>query len=55
MNIEKNIDNNYEINIDNEEQAHTLMKNLVNNNISIDKFELKKPSLNDIFIEKVGA
>ena len=55
MNIEKNIDNNYEINIDNEEQAHILMKNLVNNNISIDKFELKKPSLNDIFIEKVGA
>ena len=55
MKIEKNIDNNYEINVENEEQAHTLMKNLVNNNISIDKFELKKPSLNDIFIEKVGA
>lgn len=55
MKIEKNIDNNYEINIDNEEQAHILMKKLVDNNISIDKFELKKPSLNDIFIEKVGA
>ena len=55
MKIEKNIDNYYEINIENEQQAHTLMKNLVNNNISIDKFELKKPSLNDIFIEKVGA
>lgn len=55
MKIEKNIDNNYEISIDNEEQAHILMKKLVNNNISIDKFELKKPSLNDIFIEKVGA
>lgn len=55
MNIEKNIDNNYEINIENEEQAHMLMKKLVENNILIDKFELKKPSLNDIFIEKVGA
>ena len=55
MKIEKNIDNNYEIHIENEEQAHTLMKNLVDNNILIDKFELKKPSLNDIFIEKVGA
>lgn len=54
MKIEKNIDNNYEINIENEEQAHMLMKKLVDNNISIDKFELKKPSLNDIFIEKVG-
>ena len=53
MKIEKNIDNNYEIEIKNEEQAHTLMKNLVNKDIIIDKFELKKPSLNDIFIEKV--
>ena len=48
------IDNNYEIKIENEEIAHTLLKNLVNKNIEIDKFELKKPTLNDIFIEKVG-
>lgn len=54
MNIEKNIDNNYELKLEKEEQAYTLMKNLVNENILIDKFELKKPSLNDIFIEKVG-
>ena len=54
LNIEKNIDNNYEIKIENEEIAHTLLKNLVNRNIEIDKFELKKPTLNDIFIEKVG-
>ena len=55
MKIEKNIDNNYEISINSEEQAHTLMKKLVEQGIQIDKFELKKPSLNDIFIEKVGA
>ena len=55
MKIEKNIDKTYEIKIENEEQAHTLMKKLVEDNISINKFELKKPSLNDIFIEKVGA
>lgn len=54
LNIEKNIDNNYKIKIENEEIAHTLLKNLVNKNIEIDKFELKKPTLNDIFIEKVG-
>lgn len=54
MHIEKNIDNNYEISIKNEEQAHILMKKLVEQGIKIDKFELKKPSLNDIFIEKVG-
>ena len=38
LNIEKNIDNNYEIKIENEEIAHTLLKNLVNRNIEIDKF-----------------
>lgn len=54
MQIEKNIDNNYEIMIQNEEQAHKLMKKLVEKGILINKFELKKPSLNDIFIEKVG-
>ena len=54
MNIHKNIDNNYEIMIQNEEQAHTLLKKLIEQGIKITKFELKKPSLNDIFIEKVG-
>ncbi len=54
MKIEKCIDNNYTIKIDNEEQAQVLMRNLVNENKKINKFELKKPSLHDIFIEKVG-
>ena len=54
MNIERNVDNSYEIKIENEKQAHMLMKKLVENDIEISKFELKKPSLNDIFIEKVG-
>ena len=54
MKILKQVDRNYEISIDNEEKAYTLMKNLVNNNYKINKFELKRPSLNDIFIEKVG-
>lgn len=53
--IEKNIDNHYELGIETEAQAHSLMKNLVNKGIEVDKFELKKPSLNDIFIEKVKA
>lgn len=54
MTIEKNIDNNYEIKIENEEQAHLLMKTLVVQGVKLNKFELQKPSLNDIFIEKVG-
>ena len=54
MTIEKNIDNNYEIKIENEEQAHSLMKTLVVQGVKLNKFELQKPSLNEIFIEKVG-
>ena len=54
MTIEKNIDNNYEIKIENEQQAHSLMKTLVVQGVKLNKFELQKPSLNDIFIEKVG-
>ena len=33
LNIEKNIDNNYEIKIENEEIAHNLLKNIINKNI----------------------
>ena len=54
LKVEKNLDNNYEININTEEEAHTLIRNLINKNILIDKFELKRPSLNEIFIEKVS-
>ena len=54
MIVEKNIDNNYQIKVEKEEQAHLLMKTLVLQGVKLDKFELQKPSLNDIFIEKVG-
>ena len=47
-------ENEYEVKIDNEEQACNLLNLLVNSNIKIEKFEIKKPSLHDIFIEKVG-
>ncbi len=50
--IEKN--NDYLIKIDDEQKAHKLLNNLVQNNIEVTKFEIKKPTLNDIFIEKVG-
>ncbi|MGN1298949.1 MAG: ABC transporter ATP-binding protein [Candidatus Scatovivens sp.] len=52
--IENEKDNNYIIKIKEEEKAHELLISLVKNNISINKFEIKKPTLNDIFIEKVG-
>ena len=50
--IEK--DNNYEIKIQSEEDGYKLFKILSNQDVKVTKFEIKKPSLNDIFIEKVG-
>lgn len=50
--LEKN--NDYIIKITEEKVAHNLLENLVKDGITINKFEIKKPTLNDIFIEKVG-
>lgn len=44
----------YTIKISDEQKAHELLKELVVKGITIDKFEIMKPTLNDIFIEKVG-
>lgn len=46
-------DNDYEIKIQREEQGYELFKLLSDNGEKVLKFEIKKPSLNDIFIEKV--
>lgn len=52
--VEKNIDFKYEINIKDEKDAKKLLDDLIINKVDIIKFEVKKPSLNEIFIEKVG-
>ena len=56
LKLEKEINNNndYIIKIENENQAHELLKELVKNEVTVNKFEIMKPTLNDIFIEKVG-
>ena len=54
MEIEFSKNNEYLIKINSEESAHQLLQVLVNNKIEVNKFEIKKPTLNDIFIEKVG-
>ena len=54
LEIETETNNNYIIKISDEEKAHKLLNKLVADGINIDKFEIKKPTLNDIFIEKVG-
>lgn len=47
-------DNDYIINISNEEDGYRLFDILAKNHIKVEKFEIMKPSLHDIFIEKVG-
>ena len=54
LQVENEANNNYIIKIENEDKAHDLLNNLISNKIVVDKFEIKKPTLNDIFIEKVG-
>lgn len=54
LEIENEKNNEYTVKIDNEEQAHNLLNELVKDGKTINKFEITKPTLNDIFIEKVG-
>ncbi|NLL02330.1 MAG: ATP-binding cassette domain-containing protein [Mollicutes bacterium] len=50
----QNVNNNYLINIKSEDEGYKLFDLLTKNKVRITKFELKKPSLHDIFIEKAG-
>lgn len=54
LKIEKELNNQYEISINEESDVQKLLKDLVQKDIVVEKLEIKKPSLNDIFIEKVG-
>lgn len=49
----KNADE-YEIKVKNEAQAMQFLKKLMEDNINVIKFELREPSLHEIFVEKVG-
>ncbi|MDD2238957.1 MAG: ATP-binding cassette domain-containing protein [Bacilli bacterium] len=48
------VNNNYLINIKTKDEGLELFDILVKNKIELIKYELKKPSLHDIFIERVG-
>ena len=54
MDIEFSKNNEYSIKINSEEKAHQLLEKVIANRVLVEKFEIKKPTLNDIFIEKVG-
>lgn len=51
--VDKNAEE-YEIKVKNETQAMQFLKKLVEDNINVIKFELREPSLHEIFVEKVG-
>lgn len=54
LNILLNKDNEYEIKIESESQGYELFNILAKNNVEVIKFVIEKPSLHEIFIEKVG-
>ena len=44
----------YQLKVTNEKQAGDFLKKLVEENVTVIKFELREPSLHEIFVEKVG-
>ena len=54
LEIENETNNDYTIKISDENKAHELLKRLIENEVIVNKFEIMKPTLNDIFIVKVG-
>jgi ABC-2 type transport system ATP-binding protein len=46
--------NGISYNVKSEEQAHMLLNRIMSENIPLIRYELREPSLNEIFIEKVG-
>ena len=52
--IEK-LPSEYHLKVTGEEQARAFLTKLMNANVPIVKFELREPSLHEIFVEKVGA
>lgn len=54
LEIIEHLGRKYVISIKNEEQANELLEEIVRSKIKIEKFELLKPTLHEIFLEKVG-
>jgi ABC-2 type transport system ATP-binding protein len=49
------VENDYNLKVTNEKQANLLLAELIENNIPIVTFDLREPSLHEIFVEKVGT
>ncbi len=46
--------NGISYNVESEQQAHTLLNSIMQQNIPLIRYELREPTLNEIFIERVG-
>jgi ABC-2 type transport system ATP-binding protein len=44
----------YEFKIKSDDQAYDLLEKIISSKVRLDKFEIREPSLHEIFIEKVG-
>ena len=54
LKITKHTGKKYVIEFGEEKKADEILKTLVENNIKIEKYELIRPTLHEIFVEKVG-
>ena len=54
LELKTRINSNYEFKLKSDSQGYNFLKKLIDNKISIDKFEIREPSLHEIFIEKAG-
>jgi ABC-2 type transport system ATP-binding protein len=46
--------NGYEFKINSDNEAYTLLDKIIKSKVRLDKFEIREPSLHEIFVEKVG-
>ena len=46
--------NGYEFKLNSDEQAYALLEKIIKAKVRLDKFEIREPSLHEIFVEKVG-
>ena len=54
MNLISKTATGYELKIKSDVEAYTLLEKMIGSKIRLDKFEIREPSLHEIFIEKVG-
>ncbi|MGI6017584.1 MAG: ABC transporter ATP-binding protein [Marvinbryantia sp.] len=52
--IKSRKENEYQLKVSGAEQANALLKLLIENGVSVITFDLREPSLHEIFVEKVG-